>query len=37
MIAIGTALPIESAGRDPETINAMAEKWIETQQKTLDS
>ena len=29
--------PIESAGRDPETINAMAEKWIETQQKTLDS
>jgi len=29
--------PIESAGRDPETINAMAEQWIETQQKTLDS
>jgi 1-acyl-sn-glycerol-3-phosphate acyltransferase len=29
--------PIESAGRDPETINAMAERWIETQQKTLDS
>jgi 1-acyl-sn-glycerol-3-phosphate acyltransferase len=29
--------PIESAGRDPETINAMAEEWIETQQKTLDS
>jgi 1-acyl-sn-glycerol-3-phosphate acyltransferase len=29
--------PIESAGRDPETINAMAEEWIEAQQKTLDS
>ena len=29
--------PIESAGRDPETINAMAEEWIETQQKSLDS
>ena len=29
--------PIESEGRDPETINAMAERWIETQQKTLDS
>ena len=29
--------PIESAGRDAETINAMAEEWIETQQKTLDS
>jgi 1-acyl-sn-glycerol-3-phosphate acyltransferase len=29
--------PIESAGRDPETINAMAEEWIEKQQKTLDS
>ncbi|MSQ88477.1 MAG: 1-acyl-sn-glycerol-3-phosphate acyltransferase [Betaproteobacteria bacterium] len=29
--------PITSAGRDPETINAMAEQWIETQQKTLDS
>lgn len=29
--------PIESAGRDPETISAMAEQWIETQQKTLDS
>ena len=29
--------PIESQGRDPETINAMAEQWIETQQKTLDS
>ena len=28
--------PIESAGRDPETINAMAERWIEAQQKTLD-
>jgi len=29
--------PIESAGRSPEAINAMAEQWIETQQKTLDS
>jgi 1-acyl-sn-glycerol-3-phosphate acyltransferase len=29
--------PIESRGRDPHTINAMAEEWIETQQKTLDS
>ena len=29
--------PIESQGRDPETINAMAEQWIETQQKILDS
>jgi 1-acyl-sn-glycerol-3-phosphate acyltransferase len=29
--------PIESAGRDPETINAMAERWIEAQQRTLDS
>ena len=29
--------PIESTGRDPETINAMAEEWIETQQKSLDS
>ena len=29
--------PIESIGRDPEAINAMAEQWIETQQKSLDS
>ena len=29
--------PIESSGREPEAINAMAEEWIETQQKTLDS
>jgi 1-acyl-sn-glycerol-3-phosphate acyltransferase len=29
--------PIESIGRDPETINAMAEEWIEAQQKSLDS
>jgi len=29
--------PIESAGREPETINAMAEEWIEAQQKSLDS
>ena len=35
-ITVRIGPPIESAGRDPETINAMAEKWIETQQKTLD-
>jgi 1-acyl-sn-glycerol-3-phosphate acyltransferase len=29
--------PIDSAGRDPGTINAEAEQWIETQQQTLDS
>ena len=29
--------PIRSVGRDPETINAMAEEWIEAQQKSLDS
>jgi 1-acyl-sn-glycerol-3-phosphate acyltransferase len=29
--------PIDSRGRKPEEINAMAEEWIETQQKTLDS
>ena len=29
--------PIASAGRGPEEINAMAERWIENQQKTLDS
>ncbi len=34
-VRIGPA--IESAGRDPETINAMAEEWIEAQQKSLDS
>jgi 1-acyl-sn-glycerol-3-phosphate acyltransferase len=34
-VRIGPA--IESAGRDPETINAMAEQWIETQQQALDS
>jgi 1-acyl-sn-glycerol-3-phosphate acyltransferase len=28
--------PIDSVGRDPEAINAMAEEWIETQQKALD-
>jgi 1-acyl-sn-glycerol-3-phosphate acyltransferase len=28
--------PIESAGREPEAITAMAETWIETQQKALD-
>ena len=34
-VRIGPA--IDSIGRDPETINAMAEEWIETQQKSLDS
>jgi 1-acyl-sn-glycerol-3-phosphate acyltransferase len=29
--------PIESKGRDAAAINAMAEQWIEKQQKTLDS
>jgi len=29
--------PIDSKGRDPEEINALAEMWIETQQRTLDS
>lgn len=29
--------PIDSAGREPDDINALAEMWIETQQKTLDS
>lgn len=28
--------PIDSRGRKPEEINAMAEEWIETQQKSLD-
>jgi 1-acyl-sn-glycerol-3-phosphate acyltransferase len=26
---------IDSANRDPHTISALAEKWIEEQQKTL--
>lgn len=34
-VRIGPA--IESAGRDPQAINAQAEAWIEAQQKTLDS
>ena len=29
--------PIDSRGRKPEEINAMAEEWIEKQQKSLDS
>jgi 1-acyl-sn-glycerol-3-phosphate acyltransferase len=29
--------PIASAGRAPEAINALAEKWIEAQQRHLDS
>lgn len=35
-ITVRIGPPIDTAGRDPETINAMAETWIETQQKTLD-
>jgi hypothetical protein len=27
--------PIETAGRDPQTVNALAESWIEEQQKAL--
>jgi len=34
-VRIGPA--IESAGRDPESINRMAEQWIETQQRILDN
>jgi 1-acyl-sn-glycerol-3-phosphate acyltransferase len=33
-VRIGPA--IESAGRDPQAINALAERWIEAQQKELD-
>ena len=35
-VTVRIGAPIESAGRDPETINAMVEEWIETQQKLLD-
>jgi len=34
-VRIGPA--IDSAGRSPEDINALAEMWIETQQRSLDS
>lgn len=34
-VRIGPA--IESAGRDPNAVNAQAEAWIEAQQKTLDA
>jgi 1-acyl-sn-glycerol-3-phosphate acyltransferase len=33
-VRIGPA--IETAGRDPEAINAEAEAWIEAQQRILD-
>jgi 1-acyl-sn-glycerol-3-phosphate acyltransferase len=33
-VRIGPA--IASAGREPDAINALAEKWIEAQQKALD-
>jgi 1-acyl-sn-glycerol-3-phosphate acyltransferase len=29
--------PIESAGRTPEALNALAEEWIEAQQRLLDA
>ena len=29
--------PIQTTGRDPKALNAIAEQWIERQQKTLDS
>jgi hypothetical protein len=32
-VRIGPA--IDTAARDPKTINAMAEQWIEEQQKAL--
>lgn len=37
MVTVRIGPPIESVGRDPETISDMAEQWIEAQQKTLDS
>jgi 1-acyl-sn-glycerol-3-phosphate acyltransferase len=37
LITVRIGPPIESAGRRPEAVNAQAEEWIETQQRTLDS
>jgi 1-acyl-sn-glycerol-3-phosphate acyltransferase len=36
-VTVRIGRPIETAGREPATINAMAEEWIETQQQALDS
>jgi len=36
-ITVSIGAPIESAGRDPNAVNAQAEAWIEARQKTLDS
>ena len=37
LITVRIGPPIETAGRKPEAVNAQAEEWIETQQRTLDS
>ena len=37
LITVRIGPPIETARRKPETINALAEEWIETQQRALDS
>ena len=34
-ITVRIGAPIETAGRDPETVNQLAEEWIEKQQETL--
>jgi 1-acyl-sn-glycerol-3-phosphate acyltransferase len=34
-VTVRIGAPIESAGRDPETLNALAEEWIEAQQREL--
>jgi 1-acyl-sn-glycerol-3-phosphate acyltransferase len=36
-ITVRIGPPIESAGRDPNAVNAEAEAWIEAQQQTLDA
>lgn len=36
-ITVRIGPPIQSAGRDPNEVNAQAEAWIEAQQKTLDN
>jgi 1-acyl-sn-glycerol-3-phosphate acyltransferase len=35
IVTVRIGPPIESANRDPKVLNAMAEKWIEEQQKAL--
>jgi len=37
LITVRIGPPIETVGRKPEAVNAQAEEWIETQQRTLDS